>query len=90
MLAFFEEQLGEIIKPYSEIPEAVQDKLSLYRWLYGVTEDLGGDAFLEVGKIGEDNHAVIDPMSELQLDHGSEMMKKVIKADSALPEYDEE
>lgn len=78
---YLEQQLGEAIKPYSEVPETITDSLSLYRWLHGVTEGMNGDPFLKIGKIGEKDHAVMDPMTELELDHGPEIMKKVFQID---------
>jgi hypothetical protein len=85
-----EKQLGEAIKPYSEVPEGVNDTLSLYKWLHTVTEGMKGDPFLKVGKIGEEDHAVMDPMTELELDHGPEIMKKVISIDPHSFEQDED
>ncbi len=34
-LFYPDQQLGETIKPYFEVPEGVKDKLSLYKWLHG-------------------------------------------------------
>ena len=80
-LPHLEKQLGEAIKLYSEVPEGVKDSLSLYKWLHGVTDGMNGDPFLKVGKIGEDYHAVIDPVTELELDHGPDINKKILKID---------
>lgn len=87
---YLEQQLGEAIKAYSEVPETITDSLSLYKWLHAVTEGMNGDPFLRVGKVGEKDHAVMDVMSELELDHGPEIMKKVIQIDPNLVERDEE
>ncbi len=87
---YLEQQLGEAIKAYSEVPETITDSLSLYKWLHAVTEGMNGDPFLRVGKVGEKDHAVMDVMSELELDHGPEIMKKVIQIDPNLIECDEE
>lgn len=87
---YLEQQLGEAIKAYSEVPETITDSLSLYKWLHAVTEGMNGDPFLRVGKVGEKDHAVMDVMSELELDHGPEIMKKVIQIDPNLIERDEE
>jgi hypothetical protein len=87
---YLEQRLGDAIKPYSEVPEGVKDNLSLYRWLHGVTEGMNGDPFLKVTKIGEDNHAVMDPITELELDHGPEIMKKVITIDPDSLHQDED
>lgn len=85
-----EARLGEALKPYSEIPEGIKDSLSLYKWLHGVTDSMEGDPFLKVGKIGEEDHAVLDPMTELELDHGPEIKKKFIQIDPSSFEQDEE
>lgn len=87
---YLEQQLGEAIKLYSEVPETITDSLSLYRWLHTVTEGMNGDPFLKVGKVGEKDHAAMDVMTELELDHGPEIMKKVIQIDPNLIERDEE
>lgn len=87
---YLDQQLGEAIKPYCEVPETIKDNFSLYKWLHSVTERMNGDPFLKVGKITEDDHAVMDPMSELELDHGPEIMKKVINIDPSSFEQDEE
>lgn len=87
---YLEKQLGDAINPYSEVPESVKDSLSLYKWLHGVTESMDGDPFLKVGKIGEEDHAVLDPMTELELDHGPEIKKKFIQIDPSSFEQDEE
>jgi len=89
-LPYLEKQLGEGIKPFSKVPESVKDSLSLYKWLHSVTDGMNGDPFLKVSKVGEDDHAVMDPMSELELDHGPEIMKKVINIDPNLFEQDKE
>ena len=89
-LPYLEQQLGETIKPYSEVPEEIKDNLSLYKWLLGVSEKMGDDPFLKVDKIGEDNHAVMDPVTELELDHGPDMSKKIIKIDLNSLERDDE
>jgi len=80
-MPYLERQLSEAIEPYSEVPETVKDSLSLYKWLYGVTEAMGGDPFLKVGKIGKEDHAVMDPRTELELDHGPEIRNKFIQID---------
>ena len=87
---YLEKQLGEAIKPFSEVPDRVKDSLSLYKWLHGVTDSMNGDPFLKVGKIGEQDHAVLDPMTELELDHGPEIKKKFIQIDPSSFEQDEE
>lgn len=87
---YLEKQLGEAIKPFSEVPDSVKDSLSLYKWLHGVTDSMDGDPFLKVGKIGEEDHAVLDPMTELELDHGPEIKKKFIQIDPSSFEQDEE
>jgi len=89
-LPYLEQQLGEAIKPYSEVPGTIVDRLSLYKWLHSVTDAMSGDPFLKVGKIGEQDHATIDPMTELELDQGPKIMKKVIQIDPRLTERDEE
>lgn len=76
-----EQRLGEVLKPYSDIPVGVKDSLSLYRWLYGITQAMDGDPFLEIGKIGEEDHATIDPVTEMELDYGSEIRDKMITLD---------
>lgn len=80
-----QQRLTEAITPYSEVPNSVKDNLSLYRWLHKVTEEMEGDPFLPVGKIGEDNHAVIDPITELKLDYGPEILGKMITVDPKSP-----
>ncbi|MCA9349577.1 hypothetical protein KC853_00850 [Candidatus Saccharibacteria bacterium] len=67
---YLERRLGKVIGPFSEVPETITDRLSRYRWLNAVTEEMNGDPFLMVGKIAEEDHAVIDPMTELRLDYG--------------------
>ena len=88
-LPYLEKQLGQTIRLYSEVPESVKDSLSLYKWLHGVSDGMNGDPFLKVSKIGEDDHAVIDPMTELELDHGPEIRKKIINIDPSSFERDE-
>lgn len=85
---YLERQLGEAIK--LEVPETIKDSLSLYEWLHTVTEGMGGDPFLKVGKVSEKDHADMDVATELELDHGSDIMKKVLKLDSNLIERDDE
>lgn len=87
---YLEQQLGATIKPYSEVPETITGSLGLYKWLHDVTEGMNGDPFLKVGKIGEKDHAAIDVMAELELDHGPEILKKIIQIDPNLIERDEE
>jgi hypothetical protein len=87
---YLERQLGEAIKPHSEVPETIIDRLSLYKWLYSVTEGMNGDPFLKVSKVGEKDHAVMDAITELGMDHGPKIMKKVIQIDPNLIERDEE
>lgn len=84
-----ERQLGETIRHY-QVPETVTDSLSLYKWLNSITESMNGDPFLRVGKVGEKGHAVVDVLTELELDHGPEIMKKVIQIDPNLIERDDE
>lgn len=85
---YLERQLGDAIK--LEVPETIKDSLSLYKWLHTVTENMNGDAFLKVGKVSEKDHANMDVMTELELDHGPEIMKKVIKLDPNLVERDDD
>lgn len=85
---YLERQLGDAIK--LEVPETVKDSLSLYKWLHTVTESMDGNAFLKVGKVSEKDHANMDVMTELELDHGPEIMKKVIKLDPNLVERDDD
>lgn len=83
---YLEQLLGEAIK----VPETITDSLSMYKWLHSVTEGMGGDPFVTVSKVGKKNHAVMDPMTELELDHGPDIMKKVIQIDPKLIEPNEE
>ena len=76
-----EQRLGEALKPFSEVPEGVKDSLSLYKWLYEVTQAMDGDPFLDVGKITEADHASIDPVTEMELDYGPEIRDKMITFD---------
>lgn len=85
---YLERQLGQKID--FEIPDTIKDRLSLYKWLNAVTESLGGDAFMKVDKLDEKDHATIDAITELQLDHGPEIMKKVISIDPTILEKDED
>ncbi|GAC1391300.1 MAG: hypothetical protein NVSMB46_03300 [Candidatus Saccharimonadales bacterium] len=55
------QQLGEILKPYSEIPATVLDTLSMYKWLQSITDKMNGDPFLKVDKIGKKYHRYYDP-----------------------------
>jgi hypothetical protein len=89
-LPYLEQTLGDAIKPYSEIPDTITDSLSLYKWLHSVTDGMGGDPFLNVHKIDEKDHSVMDPMTELELDHGPEIIKKFIQIEPGLTEQDEE
>jgi len=73
---YLERELGEAIK--LEVPDTVKDKLSLYKWLRAVTEDMGGDPFLKVGKVNEEDHARIDNITELKLDYGDEIEDKIV------------
>jgi hypothetical protein len=82
--------IGEIIEPFSDVPEDIKDNLSMYKWLHDVTDRMNGDPFVTVFKIDGENHAVIDPITELVLDHGSEIMDKVIQVDPNLSKHDEE
>lgn len=75
---YLEGQLGNDIE--LEIPDTIEDNISLYKWLETVTEGMDGDPFLKVGKVNEADHAVIDPETELVLDYGPEILQKVTKS----------
>lgn len=75
---YLEGQLGNEIG--LEIPDTIDDNISLYKWLATVTKGMDGDPFLKVGKVNETDHAVIDPETELVLDYGPEILKKVTKS----------
>ena len=50
----------------------------------GVTQGMNDDSFLKVDKVDEDNRVVMYPVTELELDYGPEIMKKVITIDPDL------
>lgn len=85
-----ERQLGEIIKPFQNVPTNLKGRLKLYRWLNGVVEELGGTAFLRLEKMQENIHAIFDPMDELELDFGSDIHNKIIKIDTDTDSFPEE
>lgn len=78
---YLEKQLGEAINPYSEVPESVKDRLTLCKWLLSVTDSMNGDPFLKIDKINEEDHTVLDPMTELELDYGPEIKNRFIQID---------
>ena len=89
-LPYLEEQLGEAIRPYSEVPASIKDNLSLYKWLHGVTKGMKGDPFLEVGKIRKGDHAVMDSITETELDYGTRVTDKFTQIDPSSFGQDEE
>lgn len=75
--AQFDAVLGAFYTP----PEgAWQDTPSVYRWLGSVIQTLG-ESFFTVVPLTEAQHARIDIVTELELDYGSEVMKKVFNAE---------
>jgi hypothetical protein len=80
-LPYLKQQIGETIQPYSEVPEAIKDKLALYKWLREVTAKLGDDPFLKVRKISQNDHVVMDVTTELELDRGPKIHEKIIPVD---------
>lgn len=76
---YLEGQLGKATE--LEIPETIKDNMSLYKWLGTVTEGMDGDPFLKVGKVSENDHAVIDPHDELKFDFGEDIADKMVEFD---------
>lgn len=79
---------GLLSRFYTLPEEAFVDTPSLYRWLGAVAQSLG-DPFLRVDPIAEDQHTDMDPVTELELDHGTEIIQKVTIIDSENPEPEE-
>jgi hypothetical protein len=78
---YLHQQFDETLAGFYEPPEvAMADAPSKYRWLGEVGRTLG-EPLLQVKPIAEEHHAAIDPMTELELDHDSEFMKKVRSID---------
>lgn len=75
--AQFDNKLADFYEP----PEtALVDAPSLYRWL-GKVGQIIGEPLLVVTRVTQDRHARVDFASELELDRGSDFMKKVITFD---------
>ncbi|MDQ5963745.1 MAG: hypothetical protein QG629_828 [Patescibacteria group bacterium] len=51
---------------------------------------MDGDPFLPVGKIAKEHHAMIDPMTELELDYGPDIRNKILAVDPNAIKHDEE
>lgn len=73
------QQFDEALAAYYEpSEEAMATTISAYKWLGEIGNTLGG-LLLPVKPIAEDDHAVMDFVTELTLDHGSKfVMEKLI------------
>ena len=78
---YLHQQFDKTLAGFYEPPEeAMVDAPSMYRWLGEIGHTIG-ESLLTVKPITGDRHAVIDPMTELELDHGSEFWEKDISID---------
>ena len=87
---YLRQQFDEVLAAFYEPPEeATQSTLSTYKWLGEMGHTLG-ESLLAVKPISESDHAVLDPITELTLDHGSDFVKKkIISVDLDDPEAGE-
>jgi hypothetical protein len=84
------QQVDEALAPFYEpSEEAMASTVSAYKWLGEIGHTLGG-LLLTIKPVAENDHVVMNHVTELELDHGSEfVMKKLIIFDPESLDTDE-
>jgi len=76
------ERFEELLRPYyAQLEQGRLSEVDLFKLLTRISEDIG-TSMLDVGTIDSSDHAVIDPMTEMELDYGPEIRKKIITFDA--------
>lgn len=71
------QQLDGVLGAFYEPPkEAMTSTVNMYKWLSKIGTELDDGPLLAVKPITEDDHVVMDSITELTLDHGAEFVTK--------------